>query len=73
MTSSRIVALVLGAVLEFGAVVAIMLGLTPEPRAKVDYLVMGTLGTFVSLATVFAVVMLTKKATDSKREHDDLT
>ena len=61
MTNSRIVALVLGAMLEFAAVVAVLLAVTPRPRAKVDYLVIGTLATFASLSTVFALVMLTRK------------
>jgi hypothetical protein len=69
MTNGRIIALIAGAILEFAAVVAVLLALTPEPRAKVDYLVIGTLATFASLATVFALIMLTKKKTTTPK-HD---
>jgi hypothetical protein len=73
MTSQRIIALIGGAILEFAAVVAVLLALTPEPRAKVDYLVIGTLATFASLATVFALVMLTKKKpTTPKQDPDEI-
>ena len=73
MTSGRIIALIGGAILEFAAVVAVLLALTPEPRARVDYLVIGTLATFASLATVFALVMLTKKKpTTPKHDPDDI-
>jgi hypothetical protein len=73
MTNQRIGALIAGAILEFIAVVAVLLALTPEPRAKVDYLVIGTLATFASLATVFALVMLTKKKpTTPKRDPNDI-
>lgn len=61
MTRPGSVALVLGVLLEFCAVAAIMLSLVPGPRASVDYLVMGTLSTFIALATVFGVLALTKK------------
>jgi len=61
MTNGRIALLVVGVVLEFAAVAGILLALVPGPRASVDYLVIGTLATFISLATVFAVLMLTRK------------
>jgi hypothetical protein len=72
MTRSRAIALTLGALLEFAAVAAVLLALAPRPRANVDYLVIGTLATFASLATVFALVMLTKKKPTPKPEADDL-
>ena len=61
MTRPGTVALVIGVLLEFCAVAAIMLTVVPGPRASVDYLVIGTLSTFIALATVFGVLALTKK------------
>ena len=61
MTRPGTVALVAGVLLEFCAVAAIMLRVVPGPRASVDYLVIGTLSTFIALATVFGVLALTKK------------
>ena len=73
MTGGRVVALVIGTILEVTAVVAVLLALTPQPRAKVDYLVIGTLATFASLATVFALVMLTKKKpSEPGRDSDEI-
>ena len=60
MTSSRMVALVLGVVAEFAAVVGILIAILPGKRSSVDYLVVGTLATFIALATVFGVLMATR-------------
>ena len=55
----RLAALVLGMVIVFGVVVAILLQIIPAPRKETDYLVIGTLATFASLATLFAVLSTT--------------
>ncbi len=62
-------ALVLGVVLEFAVVAGILLALVPAPRAPVDYLVIGTLATFVALGTVFGVLHLTKKKAPVPKSH----
>lgn len=55
----RIAALVVGMVLVFGTVVTILLKIIPEPRKETDYLVIGTLATFASLAMLFVVLITT--------------
>lgn len=56
---SRILVLVLAMVLVFGTVVAILMQIIPAPRKETDYLVIGTLATFASLATLFGVLVTT--------------
>jgi hypothetical protein len=63
MTKPSAAALVIGVVLEFAVVAGILAALVPAPRSPLDYLVIGTLSTFVSLGTVFAVLTLTRKRT----------
>lgn len=55
----RIAVLVLAMIIVFGAVVTILLQIIPAPRKDTDYLVIGTLATFASLATLFAVLITT--------------
>ncbi len=55
----RIAVLVVAMIIVFGAVVAILLQIIPAPRKDTDYLVIGTLATFASLATLFAVLITT--------------
>ena len=55
----RIAVLVLAMIIVFGAVVAILFRIIPEPRKETDYLVIGTLATFASLATLFVVLIST--------------
>lgn len=55
----RIAALAIAMILVFGAVVTVLLHLIPEPRKETDYLVIGTLATFASLATLFVVLITT--------------
>lgn len=43
----------------FGAVVGILMQIIPAPRKETDYLVIGTLATFASLATLFVVLITT--------------
>lgn len=47
------------AAIVFGASVAVGLKLLPEPRSDADYLVVGSIATLLSLATLFAVLLLT--------------
>ena len=55
----RLAVLVLGMILVFVAVVGILMQIIPAPRKETDYLVIGTLATFASLATLFAVLITT--------------
>ncbi len=55
----RIAVLILAMIIVFGAVVAILMQIIPAPRKETDYLVIGTLATFASLATLFAVLITT--------------
>ncbi len=55
----RIAVLVLAMIIVFGAVVMILFQIIPEPRKETDYLVIGTLATFTSLATLFVVLIST--------------
>jgi hypothetical protein len=55
----RIAILVLAMIFVFGAVVGILFQIIPAPRKETDYLVIGTLATFASLATLFAVLITT--------------
>jgi len=50
-----IVALIAAAV--FAGAVAAGLRLTPEPRTQVDYLVIGSVATFLTLGAVFGLVL----------------
>lgn len=55
----RIAVLVLAMIFVFGAVVGILMQIIPAPRKETDYLVIGTLATFASLATLFVVLITT--------------
>jgi hypothetical protein len=50
-----IVALIAAAV--FAGAVAAGLRLTPEPRTQIDYLVIGSVATFLTLGAVFGLVL----------------
>jgi hypothetical protein len=49
----------LGILLEFAAVLAILLKVFPKPMKQTDYLVAGTLATFVALGTLFGILLTT--------------
>lgn len=53
----RTVLTVAAAVSVFGLAVAAGLKLTPEPRAQIDYLVIGSVATFLMLGVVFGLVL----------------
>jgi hypothetical protein len=55
----RILLLAVGMVIVFGSVAAILVRIIPEPRKETDYLVIGTLATFASLALLFVVLLTT--------------
>jgi hypothetical protein len=67
----RTAALVGGVVAEFVVLVVALLAMLPGKRAPVDYLVIGTLATFLSLATVFGILLATrKKPVDKSTERE---
>ncbi|MBI4894013.1 MAG: hypothetical protein HY821_25575 [Acidobacteria bacterium] len=47
------------AVIVFGVTVAIGMKLVPPPRTESDYLVIGSVATFLSLIVLFAVLLTT--------------
>jgi hypothetical protein len=51
----RVAAVVVVITVAFIAVVAILTQVMPGPRTRTDYLVIGTVGTFVSLLVVFVI------------------
>jgi hypothetical protein len=51
---------VLGAMLLFAAVAAIMIQLMPEPLSDSDYLVIGSVSTLVALLVLFLLLVSTK-------------
>ena len=53
----KILTLSLAVVIVFGVVVAILMQLVPGPRKPADYLVIGAVGTLVSLLAVFLVLI----------------
>ncbi len=59
----RILLLAAGGAIVFAAVAAILLRIIPGPHKQFDYLVIGTLSTFATLATLF-VVMITTMSKD---------
>ena len=58
-TLSKILVLAAGVIVIFAAVAAILLQVIPGPHESTDYLVIGTLATFVSLLVLFVVLIKT--------------
>ncbi len=56
---SRTLTLGAAAIIVFGVTVAIGLKLVPAPRTESDYLVIGSVATFLSLIVLFAVLLTT--------------
>lgn len=52
----RFVLLGAGLVILFAVVVVIVLQFYPEPRSEADYLVIGSIGTFVTLGALFVAL-----------------
>jgi hypothetical protein len=61
----------LGIVLEFATILAILLKIFPKPMKQTDYLVVGTLATFVALGTLFGILLATtmRDPTAFKKTH----
>ncbi len=59
MQWGRIATLAAAMVIVFSCVAAVLMKLIPAPRKETDYLVIGTLATFASLATLFVVMVTT--------------
>ncbi|MBK5295247.1 MAG: hypothetical protein JJE04_26670 [Acidobacteriia bacterium] len=55
----RILLLAIGVIMVFAAVAAILFRIIPGPHKQADYLVIGTLSTFASLAVLFVVLVTT--------------
>jgi hypothetical protein len=55
----RLLLLGAGMVIVFASVAAILIRIIPAPRKETDYLVIGTLATFASLALLFVVLLNT--------------
>lgn len=74
MPWGRIATLAAAMVIVFGSVAAVLMKLIPAPRKETDYLVIGTLATFASLATLFGVMVTTvfkdSNALFSRRKKD---
>lgn len=70
--------LLTGAAIVFGVTVAIGLKLLPVPHSETDYLVVGSIATFVSLAVLFGVLIATYVRSPEiffkrrKRDSDEL-
>jgi hypothetical protein len=59
--TGRIVLLGVAMVVVFGSVVAGLLRIIPVPRRETDYLVIGTLATFASLAVLCIALLLSRQ------------
>jgi len=55
----KILVLALGLIIVFATVAAVLLQVVPGPHGSTDYLVIGTLATFVSLLVLFVVLIKT--------------
>ena len=66
MRQPRILGLAVMAI--FVAVTAILMRLIPEPRKDSDYLIIGSLATLVSLATVFLLFISTSRKSGKASE-----
>ncbi len=58
-SAARFLSLVAAMVVIFGAVAAVLVRVIPGPHKGIDYLVIGTLATFASLAALFVVLVTT--------------
>ncbi|MCC6536864.1 MAG: hypothetical protein IT162_04900 [Bryobacterales bacterium] len=74
MPWGRIATLAAAMVFVFLSVAAVLMKFIPAPRKETDYLVIGTLATFASLATLFGVMVTTvfkdSNALFSRRKKD---
>jgi preprotein translocase subunit SecG len=65
--------LILGMIVVFAVIVALMLHALPGPHRPSDYMVIGTLATLACLALVFIVLLRTEKRTQRKRPNPDVS
>lgn len=70
MISGRVGVLGSAGVAVFVIIVIILLRLIPVPRKDTDYLVIGTLATFGTLAMLFAVVYFTDRRRIGSKDGD---
>jgi len=63
--------LILGLIVMFGVVVALMLRLLPGPHRPSDYMVIGTFATLACIALVFVMLLRTEKGQQRKRPKPD--
>ena len=59
----RQISLILGGVFVFGVAAAVMIKVMPAPLKDVDYLVIGSVATLVSLLVMFLVLIATRMKT----------
>jgi uncharacterized membrane protein len=65
--------LILGLIVMFAVVVALMLRLLPGPHRPSDYMVIGTFATLACIALVFVVLVRKEKRPQRKRPKPDVS
>ena len=65
--------LILGLIVMFAVVVALMLRLLPGPHRPSDYMVIGTFATLACIALVFVVLVRAEKRPQRKRPKPDVS
>ncbi len=63
--------LILGLIVVFAVIVALMLRLLPGPHRPSDYMVIGTFATLACLALVFVLLLRSEKGRQRKRPKPD--
>ena len=63
--------LILGLIVVFAVIVALMLHALPGPHRPADYMVIGTLATLACIALVFIVLLRSEKPPQRKRPNPD--
>ncbi len=63
--------LIIGLIVIFAVVVALMLRLLPGPHRPSDYMVIGTFATLACLALVFVVLLRTEKRPQRRRRKPE--
>ena len=54
----RVIGVVIACILVFAAVAAILIQILPKPLKPIDYMVVGSVATLISLVTVFFVLIV---------------
>ncbi|MEZ5354987.1 MAG: hypothetical protein R2762_20310 [Bryobacteraceae bacterium] len=68
--AGRIALLGLAMAISFGVIAGVLLRLMPMPRKDTDYLVIGTLATFGSLAVLFLMLIATTRKPEASKTKD---